>query len=37
VGEAPGASKLGKAEQLGVPVVDGERFAELLERGEVPA
>ena len=26
VGEAPGASKVAKAEQLGVPVVDGERF-----------
>jgi DNA ligase (NAD+) len=37
VGEAPGASKLGKAEQLGIPVVDGARFAELLERGELPA
>jgi DNA ligase (NAD+) len=37
VGEAPGASKLTRAEALGVPMVDGERFAELLETGEVPA
>jgi DNA ligase (NAD+) len=36
VGEAPGSSKSSKAEALGVPVVDGSRFAELLETGEVP-
>jgi DNA ligase (NAD+) len=36
VGEAPGASKLTKAEEVGVPVVDGDRFAELLETGELP-
>jgi DNA ligase (NAD+) len=37
VGESPGTAKLGKAEQLGVPIVDGERFAELLDRGALPA
>jgi len=36
VGEAPGASKTSKAETLGVPVVDGSRFATLLETGEIP-
>jgi DNA ligase (NAD+) len=36
VGEAPGASKLTKAEALGVTIVDGPRFAELLETGEIP-
>lgn len=36
VGDAPGAAKRAKAEELGVPVVDGDRFAELLESGEVP-
>ena len=36
VGEAPGAAKTSRAEALGVPMVDGERFAELLETGEVP-
>ncbi|HEX3946704.1 MAG TPA: NAD-dependent DNA ligase LigA, partial [Acidimicrobiales bacterium] len=36
VGEAPGASKTSKAETLGVPIVDGDRFDELLATGEVP-
>jgi DNA ligase (NAD+) len=36
VGEGPGASKLTKAEQLGVPIVAGEDFDELLETGELP-
>jgi DNA ligase (NAD+) len=36
VGASPGSAKLSKAEQFGVPVVDGERFGELLERGELP-
>jgi len=37
IGESPGASKVTKAEQLGVPVVDGSGFAELLETGAIPA
>ena len=36
VGRAPGASKVTKAEQLGVPVVPGERFDEFLATGELP-
>ena len=36
VGDSPGAAKLTKAEALGVPVVDGGRFDELLGTGEVP-
>jgi DNA ligase (NAD+) len=35
-GESPGAAKTQKAAELGVPVVDGGRFAELLESGEIP-
>ena len=35
VGRAPGASKVTKADQLGVPVVPGERFEELLATGVV--
>jgi DNA ligase (NAD+) len=37
VGDAPGASKLTKADQLGTPVVAGADFARLLESGELPA
>jgi DNA ligase (NAD+) len=37
VGESPGANKVSKAEELGVPMVDGEQFAALLETGELPA
>jgi len=37
VGRAPGASKVTKAEQLGVPVVPGDRFEQLLATGEPPA
>ena len=37
VGEAPGASKLTKAESLGRPILDEAGFAVLLETGEVPA
>jgi DNA ligase (NAD+) len=33
VGDAPGASKLTKATDLGIPIVAAERFAELLEHG----
>jgi DNA ligase (NAD+) len=35
VGEGPGASKLTKAEVLGVPVIDEAAFAVLLETGEL--
>jgi DNA ligase (NAD+) len=37
VGESPGAAKVAKAEQLGVPVVDGAAFEDLLATGELPA
>ena len=37
VGTEPGASKLRKAEELGVPVVDGSAFGALLDSGELPA
>ncbi len=36
VGEGPGASKLTKAEELGVPVLDEAGFGHLLETGELP-
>ena len=36
IGESPGASKLTKAESLGVPIVEADGFAALLETGEVP-
>ncbi len=36
VGEGPGASKLTKAEELGVPVLDEPAFAHLLSTGELP-
>jgi DNA ligase (NAD+) len=36
VGDAPGASKLNKADQLGTPVIDGAGFAAFLESGELP-
>lgn len=36
VGESPGAAKTRKAEALGTPVVAAERFADLLESGELP-
>jgi DNA ligase (NAD+) len=35
VGSEPGASKLTKAESLGVPVIDEAAFVRLLERGEL--
>jgi DNA ligase (NAD+) len=34
VGESPGASKLTKAEQLGIPILDEPAFEKLLESGE---
>ncbi len=37
IGREPGASKLTKAESLGVPVLDESGFAALLETGELPA
>ena len=36
VGTDPGASKLTKAEELGVPILDEAQFLVLLETGEVP-
>ena len=36
LGESPGASKVTKAEQLGVPVLDEAGFEELLRTGELP-
>ena len=35
VGSEPGAAKLAKATELGVPVLDEAAFARLLETGEV--
>ena len=36
VGAEPGASKLSKAEQLGIAIIDAVAFLELLETGELP-
>ena len=36
VGAEPGASKLAKATDLGVPILDDAGFAHLLETGELP-
>jgi DNA ligase (NAD+) len=36
LGAEPGAAKLRKAEELGVPIVDASKFEELLDRGELP-
>ena len=36
VGDGAGASKLTKAESLGIPIVSADRFDELLESGEIP-
>ena len=33
VGDSPGASKSRKAEELGVPIIDGDAFKKLLEKG----
>jgi len=35
VGEAPGASKVTKAEELGIPIIDGEQFEKLLATGSI--
>ena len=37
VGAEPGASKVTKAEELGIPVLDEAGFVQLLETGELPA
>jgi DNA ligase (NAD+) len=37
VGDAPGSAKLRKAEAVGVPIIDGAAFAQLLSTGELPA
>jgi DNA ligase (NAD+) len=37
VGEGPGAAKLTKAQELGIPVLDEAGFAHLLDTGELPA
>lgn len=37
VGEGPGASKLAKANELGVPILDEDGFTHLLDTGEVPS
>lgn len=36
VGNDPGASKVTKAEELGIPMIDEDAFVSLLETGEVP-
>jgi DNA ligase (NAD+) len=36
IGEAPGASKLKKADELGIPTVDAASFESLLETGRLP-
>jgi len=33
VGDSPGASKSKKAEEMGIPILDGEGFKRLLEQG----
>jgi len=37
LGTEPGSAKISKAEELGIPVVEGSRFAELLESGAIPS
>jgi DNA ligase (NAD+) len=37
IGDSPGASKLTKAEQLGVPMLDEAGFEILLRTGELPS
>lgn len=36
VGEAPGAAKLNKAQELGIPILNEEQFVELLNSGQIP-
>ncbi len=37
VGDGPGASKITKAEQLGIPVIDEDAFLHVLATGELPS
>ena len=37
VGEGPGASKLNKATELGIPILNEDQFEHLLETGELPS
>lgn len=36
VGDAPGAAKLNKARELGIPILDEAQFVQLLETGQLP-
>jgi len=36
LGTEPGVAKLQKAEELGITIVEGDKFAELIESGELP-
>jgi DNA ligase (NAD+) len=36
VGDAPGAAKLTKAQELGVLILDEDQFVNLLETGDLP-
>jgi DNA ligase (NAD+) len=36
-GESPGASKITKAQELGLPMLDDDGFDQLLETGELPS
>jgi DNA ligase (NAD+) len=37
VGESPGASKMKKADEVGIPMIDAESFESLLQTGDLPA
>ena len=37
VGDSPGASKLSKAQDLGLPILDDDGFDQLLATGDLPA
>ena len=37
IGAAPGASKVTKANELGIPMIPAEKFEELLRTGEIPS
>jgi len=37
LGESPGAAKLKRAEELGIPILNEEQFVKLLETGELPS